>query len=462
MPALSIRCRLLSARILAPLLGASLLALGLAPSDTRRDAEWIQWRDARIKWILTPSTQHDGTQCLDQAQVAARCRRALGEYDAMLQGQSTDSPVGLENFLAFVRSQALMETVDSVGRQTHRLGFSLSDKEYARLAEPFVRLPDLIVNQSFLRDMSDPAGYRSAVRQIEAQAGSEERTVRWRVLLFRGRFIKSVDRTTYGRMLVVIPGRTGVDGALYDQWIQFALATPDQPQGVDERSVSVVSVVRREHKARPEVYFMDYLRTTDPLTGDIRLVPTAVLDDNPSKNCYDCHKTGVLPIRPDLMFDFDIRGRLTKASDTSPTLRVLDELAAAYGRPDIVGMDEPAYGPSVGSSDVLPDRSFVKSVSAPLNLSDESLDRIRQAMACCRCHDSIGPLNFPAGVRRSRDETTFKYGRSLTQTYVEEGWMPPGNQLSRIERVELWQCLSRQYLDLKRGTGTFVDWLQGR
>ena len=35
-----------------------------------------------------------------------------------------------------------------------------------------------------------------------------------------------------------------------------------------------------------------------------------LLAENTSKNCYECHKTGVVPIHPDVEYTFDTGGKL--------------------------------------------------------------------------------------------------------------------------------------------------------
>jgi hypothetical protein len=71
-------------------------------------------------------------------------------------------------------------------------------------------------------------------------------------------------------------------------------------------------------------------------------------------------------------------------------------------------------------------------------------------------------LNFPEPVYTDRETESMKDGRGLAQTFVEEGWMPPGNDLTAEERKVLWKELSRQYFDHEGLKGVFFDWLRGK
>ena len=81
-------------------------------------------------------------------------------------------------------------------------------------------------------------------------------------------------------------------------------------------------------------------------------------------------------------------------------------------------------------------------------------------MNCTSCHDSFAPLNFPAGIKTTRDLNALKLRQPIAQSYVESGEMPPGNKLTPEERKALWRCLSSEYYDPGTRSGLLVDWLR--
>lgn len=333
----------------------------------------------------------------------------------------------LANFVSFIKAQGTMAEPD------HALGFSLDDREYAAKVAPFVELPPLLRSQEFLGKIGDPRTYGEAVRMIEKENEKRPADKKWIVLPYQAQFIRSVDQTTYGRLLVMIPR----DRGLFDKWVQFAIATPGM-KPVEIQSVSIVSVLRGDPK-RSKVFFMDYFRRPDP-EGQIALVPTMNDERRPSTNCYNCHKSGVVPIHPLAEFRFDERGCLVR--QTSDTAEELNKRILLYGAPDYTFLDTSAYGPSLGPlsghRDILP-------------------ERVKAAMNCAVCHT----INFPQAVRTQGDQKAFKSHMGLVQSYVENGWMPPNNDLSPAERRQLWQNLLKEYFDPSQKSGLLIDWLKG-
>ncbi|MFI5386487.1 MAG: hypothetical protein ACHQ50_10250 [Fimbriimonadales bacterium] len=179
-------------------------------------------------------------------------------------------------------------------------------------------------------------------------------------------------------------------------------------------------------------------------------------------NCYDCHKTAAIPLEPELEYTFDPKGSLiVKTSGAGQIPELLNRRIRGYGQIDLGVQRVSSYGPSLGPAGWLrSDESLRK--WAGTTLSAESVARIRSAMNCASCHDSFGKLNFPMAIRTSRDFGAFKTDRGLVQSYIEKGYMPPGNSLTEQERHALWLCLSKEYYDPANGTGVFVDWLKGK
>lgn len=408
---------------------ASVLLTGsLFPGSGRTTNEWVAWRDDRIRYILSP-TNLEGETVVLRRQVALRSSETLRQM-----GEDVDhlaDSAEMANFVAFVRAQSRMVDARSA------LGFSITDLEYFNASKWAVELPDLLRSQRFLLMLSSQRDYSSAVGLIHAQNAKLPADKRWIVVPFKARFIKSVDRSTYGRLLVFAPSIKGSDGRVYDKWITFGIETPDERSTEPPKSVSIVSIERSTSTA----YFMDYGRLAEK-SGSIKLMATPLLEPNPSKNCYDCHKTAVVPIKPEEQYDFDAVGRLVPTS--SRKLEKLNELIGKYGKTRIAYLDTSAYGPSLGGR------------------MPASGDRIADAKNCASCHDGFAPLSFPEGVRTDREVNSIKDKRGIAQTFVEEGWMPPGNDLSAQERKQLWRTLSKDYFDPTSISGDFVDWLKGR
>lgn len=422
---------------LAGLAGVALFA-GIAAAPSQEDwsvQQWIDWRDREIGEILTPKLAVNGEQVLVRDDVQARCAE-----DAKLLDKA---PKELANFAAFVKAQALMADKE------HALGFEVTDQQYAKEATAVAELPPLLQSQAFLDLMRTPKGYRDAVAMIEDHNRELPEDRRWIVLPYKAQFIKSVDKTTYGRLLVIVPGPD------VDKWIQFAIATPEMTDPPEIRSVSVVAV-RKPAGGRTETYFIDFMRQRSG--GDIDLVPTVALPAKPNDNCYNCHKSGVAPIHPAESYGFDASGSLVPRESLLPDK--INKRIRDYGRTEVKRLNQAAYGPCLG-----PDRARsldeLRAATKGMDLSDASLGRVRDAMACGKCHQDFAPINYPQSVRTQGDLTAFQNHVGLGQTYVEKGWMPPGNTLSPEERKALWKCLMQDYFDPVRRDGVLVRWLRG-
>lgn len=423
-------------------------------------AEWTAWRDKQIKFILSPSPRLGSESVIAREEVSAKCAEAFRLMERALRSDpsfwSNDSARQKElyPFYKFVNAQQRMSVRGATGELSHALGFEISDVAYADFAGNAIEFPDLLKSQEFLEKMADPKGYSDAVAMIEIQNESLPAGQKWIVLPYAAQFIKSVDRTTYGRLLVLIPGD------LIEKWFLFAIATPDLDPVPSVVSVSVVSIVRSTSGSPAKAFLADFVRWKD-LLGDYRLVSTTRLSKNPSKNCYDCHKSAVIPIRPELEYEFDRAGMLVqKVKDVGAIPAWINARIRTYGKVDFGPQDTAAYGPSIGPPNRRRSDSFIRE-SSGLDLSDESVRRIKDAMKCGGCHDTFAPINYPEAMRTDRDVKSVKTKLGIAQTFVEKGWMPPGNDLTLQERKALWRCLSREYFDPEKGTGLFVEWLKG-
>ena len=419
-------------------------------------AKWVEWRDGQIERILEPG---DGG-AVARAQVALRCDEAYRTIEPVLNNRTSllaepGAQKELGNFFSFVQAQRLFALPG------HKLAMKVSDRDYMAYAAQRVRLPALLTSQTFLEAMSQPDGYLNALHMIDRYNGSLPEGRKWTVALFHGRFIKSVDRKTYGRMLVVVPNAP-VPGGVRDTWVSFAIATPDLQPVPQMQSVSVVSVERRDGTPGNRAAMVDFLRTRRASDGAIELMPTPLLDDNPSKNCYDCHKTAVLPIHPAAEYGFDAKGGLVeKAQGSFPATDGLNALIRGYGKSDFGPQESTAYGPCLGPPDRARGDAEIQRMAGG-GLSPESVLRIKAAMKCASCHASFAPLNYPEALRTDRDEQSMLKKMGPAQVFVEEGRMPPGNTLTPEERRALWRCLTLEYFDPSTKTGLLTDWLKGR
>ncbi len=432
--------------------GVALLLCGAFASDRKTPqlewtpAEWIEWRDAQIARILEPAV-FQGESVVVRSQVAHRSAAAFCVIAPALKEFEGDPALQKEmgNFVAFVRAQGTMSS------KSHALGLDVSDARYWTVARDYVALPDLLASPAFLAKVSDPRTYRDAVAMIERLNAGLQEEKKWRVLPFQARFIMSVDRTTYGRLLVFVPDQTTPAGALCDKWVTFAIATPGH-KGANPASVSVVTV----SKGAKEAYFMDYVRYQS--AKGIELMPTAVLPDSPSKNCYDCHKSAVVPIRPEVEYDFDKDGAMVEREPTGYV--ALNNKIREYGALAFPNHDKTAYGPCIGPASSPRRTAIVREMAE--GLGEASIARIAAAMECSKCHDAFAPLNFPEPVRTDREVRSMKRGMGVAQTFVEQGWMPPGNDLTSAERGALWKSLSKEYFDPTTREGALVDWLKAK
>jgi hypothetical protein len=426
--------------------------------------QWREWRDSRIAWILRPDLETQEGKVLSRGSVVEKCGVALEQLDSIRDGDSGSDPEnepGMAHFVRFVTAQHWMGVKDREGNKTHVLGSSITDGEYLDSATPFVQLPALLASRQFLTALGQPSTYRSALAMIDARNDGLAEDARWSVLTYRSQFILSVDRTTYGRLLIAVPARKLEGGGSLEQWIQFAIATPDtSPSAV----IQSVSVVARVHLPNGEVhsYFVDLLRHKNPLTGEFWLSSTYSMKPMPSSNCFNCHKTAVISIHPRSLLRFDRHGTTEVAADGDEQVAKLNRMAQSYRGPEKLFVDPQDYGPSLGSGTREILDAELSTVAGQNHIDAVSLDRIRKSADCTACHGEFAPLNFDLSVSTDRDASSFESKRGIAQTYIENGYMPPGNRLSPEERRVLWIGLSRAYFDPKTGQGAFVDWLKGK
>jgi hypothetical protein len=428
--------------------------------------QWIQWRDDEIKKILAPTFDASEEKLILREDVIKKCSESYKFLEPYISDPNFlgDSARGKEltNFVSFVKAQNWMSIKDSTGKFTHALGNEITDKEYWNYISAEVTFPNLLKSQEFLNLMANPVTYKAAVDKINSLNTTLPTNRKWIVYPFRAQFIKSVDKTTYGRMLILIPNEPASNGDIVDKWVLFSIATPDLTPTPEVKSVSIIQnpSIADSNKA----YLADFMREKDSASGEIKIIPTYLMEKDPSKNCYDCHKSAVLPIQPKTEFTFDAQGKMIENPNgigVLPAL-VINRKIRRYGLSDFGPMKTNAYGPTLGPDDKQRVIDFIANTTKDIPIDSTSYPKIISAMNCASCHNDFAKINYLQAVRSNRDVKAFESGKGIVQTYIEKGWMPPRNTLSQNERTALWKCLMTEYFNPTNNSGILVDWLKGK
>ncbi len=414
-----------------------------APDPCERD--WPAWTDAAVDQLLTPTLEKNGKRYFDRAGLAATAR----ELHAAIAACDAPVPANLTRFTEAIGMTALAG---------HDLGFTIDDPAYLARARPHVELPELLRSAEFLAAIARPERYRDAVAMIDARNAAAPPAERWTRLLYKSRFLATPDRSVYGRLLVHIPGDPT------EQWIQFGIIAPgDQAAPEDVHGVSMVAIARQPGGGR-ESFIIDYWREASA-AGVVSIVPNVEIDQGATV-CYDCHKSALMPVRPERQLGFDAAGALVTAADDGTTATI-NERIVGLGAPDFGGLlDLAAFGPALGPPGRARSDAELTACAADATVTPA---RLRGAMRCASCHDgtTLGAINFPQAVPSHLDVHALlhpdtRQSMPLVATYVGEGWMPPANDLSAAERAALARCLALEYFDPTDRSGLLADWLRGR
>lgn len=431
---------------------------GPVPLCTQSLEQWITWRDHQIGDLLTPTLAEEGQQYLEVGEVASK---ALTIYQAITTCEQqtphlfkSDSSLGqqLLNLKRFTQAASIVTNND------HQFGFSITDQAYLDQSRPYIEVPELLRSQEFLQKISDPTRYYQAYQMIEEENKQRPFQEQWVVLPYKSHFLTSPDNTTYGRFFIHIPG----DPIL---WLQFAIATPDMmPNPPTIHSMSLVAVKPTGQPVNKYQFFwVDYWR----IYSDTIQLPTRYEAGQGTANCYYCHKTAVIPVYPLEEYTFDQSGTMVvKTEGAGDIPRYLNNLIENYGPPYFADwLDPAAYGPPLGPFEQERTDAFLEKCTQPWKVSHDSFDDIRASMNCSKCHDStlLGPINYPQAVEIDLDVnvlTETNQSMPLAQVYIEQGWMPPDNNLTPPQRQALANCLMTEYYDFDSKTGLLVDWLK--
>ncbi len=426
-------------------------------------AQWISWREKQIRWILTPTFEANGRQLISREEVILRSAVAYQQVRQWMNlapenPSNTKIRSTMRHFFAFIETQGMMSYFDKNGTYTHALGYPETDKTYWDNSSSFMAFPKMLRGQEFLNNLSSQSSYSKALEQIRDWNSKLPDDQKWIVLAYRSQFLKSADTTTYGRFLVYVPNEPSSDGGSNDRWIQFAAEAPGERTTKEVKSVSMVTIHRDPH-GHQKAFLVDFMRERDSSRlWSIR--PNMLAAKNPSKNCYDCHKSPVLPLYPKQIIRFDSTDSHVDAEALAIATK-LNERITNYQSCPIEYLPSDAYGPSIGSR-ALTDDDIVRANDGH-SISLKSETRIKDASRCDKCHREANSINYPAAIDTNIGFLNFEAKKGFAQTLIDKGLMPPQSSLSIDERRILWRCLSLNYLrqsDLGDPIGQLVDWLK--
>ncbi|MBV9211632.1 MAG: hypothetical protein JOZ52_13420 [Acidobacteria bacterium] len=342
---------------------------------------------------------------------------ALPAYQRTLRNiTNTLSQCKLKDDADFVsRHKEFVEYVEAAaldGQPDHELGFKVTDKQYFEETRALVQIPDFLLTQNFLRNVSRDETLEQAkayLRELNSKRDADEQLI---FFSYISRHLGTPDNDdSFERLLIVVPGDDA--RGVPEKWVQFGVT--DRGVRVPTRNVSVVSAVAGEDGTY-NAYFKDFYRTYRR-DGAISLAGRWELgygDDN----CVQCHKSGVLPIFPEA-------GSVSR--DELASVAEVNKLFLTYGSPRFENyLDESKFGPGLGSSS--------------------------NAMSCAACHQAqgLGSLSWPMD-------------RVLISSYVKGGQMPLGSDLKEGERADLYEGLIREYFATESAhPGILKSWLLGK
>ena len=440
------------------------------PPDARG---WKTWRDDTIATAFSQVTQKDKLTLVNYEKFLS-FSRSVRDFGIQCLGSNRNTitvPSELRNVIGNFFS--FFGAIGLESQENHRFGMTVTDVDYLNAIQNVIKLPPLLTSQEFLRAVSDRKTYHKALELIQTHNTLLPDHRKWIPLIYKSRFLTTPDNSgTYGRFFVLVPGAV-------DKWIQFGILTPDM-QDVRVNNLSIVAVRRLTDVAdgspRTETFIVDYWRDyrPSPTRGNQHhdvVVQTKLEAGQGTENCSECHKTPVLGIHPDTVYEFDKTGRLVPLSGPRATAvpDLLNSLIADYGPPNYRGWQpQTQYGPPLGPLNQQRPDSFFNACATSTGVTAASYDILRNAMTCATCHDTtlLGRINFPQAADTTREFALIhpdtKAVSPLVDTYVGEGWMPPGSSLSPAERKAVTRCLKHEYLNLEHKTGLLIDWLKGK
>jgi hypothetical protein len=331
------------------------------------------------------------------------------------------------------RSRQFVDFIEAASlglKSDHQLGFNVTDKQYFAETQPYVQIPQFLLNQNFLRWASRYETLDKAKAFLASQNATRGQSDQLIFFSYKSRHLGTPDNNnSYRRLLIVVPG--DADHRIPEKWVQFGVTDPGKKVLV--RNVSVVSALLNSDGTF-DAYFKDYFRTYRR-GAPIQIKGRWELGQG-ADNCAKCHKTGVLPIFP--VDGSVVPSERQSVADANNRLR-------SYGAPRFGKyLDERKFGPGLAAADpaIRAQRfgeAFHKTVVA-------------DAMNCARCHQDqkFGALNWPMS-------------RTIVRSFVKGGEMPPSHDLSEGDRDELYKKLVDEYFATDSANpGILKTWLLGR
>jgi hypothetical protein len=338
---------------------------------------------------------------------------------------------GDEEFLSRHRQFVdYIETASLDLKPDHQLGFNVTDKQYFAETQPYVQIPDFLLNQKFLRWVGryETLGKAKAfLASLNANRGQSDKLI---FFSYRSRHLGTPDNDkSYRRLLIVVPGEA--ERGIPEKWVQFGVTDPKKKALI--RNVSVVSALLNSDGTF-NAYFKDYYRTYRR-GAPIQIKGRWELGQG-ADNCAKCHKTGVLPI-------FPVDGSV--AASEKQSLEDANNRFRTYGAPRFDKyLDQKKFGPGLAAANpTIRARRFGETFHQT---------NVAEAMNCARCHQDqkLGALNWPMS-------------RTIIKSFVKAGQMPPGHNLSERDRDELYKKLVDEYFATDgAGPGILKSWLVGK
>jgi hypothetical protein len=329
-----------------------------------------------------------------------------------------------QRFLDYVAVLSLDQQSD------YDLGFVVPNAQYFAETRQYLKIPDFLIDQNFLRAVSryetlDRA--KSFLRLLNAQRPPAEQLI---FFSYTSRHLGTPDNdNSFRRLLIVVPG--DAKQGTPEKWVQFGVTDP----GVRTRTrnVSVVSAVVAGD-GTSNVYFRDFFRTYRR-DGSITITGRWELGHG-DDNCVSCHKSGILPI-------FPVKGSVSTEEQT--VLQAVNQRFRTYGPARFDKYLDPGkFGPGLGMAN-MEDRE----ARFGANFGGTIVGR---AMTCAACHnpERLGALNWPMD-------------RVLISSYLKGGQMPLGYHLQVAQRRELYDKLIQEYFAIDEGRpGILKSWLLGK
>lgn len=369
------------------------------------------------------------------ARAAYESDNALPAYHRVLDGITgpirTCKLAEDEDFIN--RYRVFVEYIEAASidrRSDHELGFIVPDKQYFAETRQYVELPEVLMDQGFLRSVSrfeTLAQAKSFLRLLNSSRDPSEQLI---FFSYTSRHLGTPDNDdSYRRLLVVVPGNAAK--GVPEKWVQFGVTDPGVR--LRTRNVSVVSTIPGSN-GTSSVYFKDFFRTYRR-DGSINITGRWELGEG-DDNCVQCHKSGILPIFPE---------RDSVNPDEEQALLAVNERFLAYGSARFEKyLDERKFGPGLSSANAA-DRAQRFGVSFAATAT-------ARAMNCSSCHqpERLGSLNWPMD-------------KVLISSFIKGGKMPLGHNLKLPERRDLYAKLIQEYFAIDRtNPGILKSWLLGK